>query len=276
MDEQGTNPSDKPESSTELRRLEHNWYCSTSTGERDEYIEGIFHCLFSEFVKIFGEDVMSHKPVTIFNDPDAHTPRTIPLGEEIRIRLRLPKTSYWAKMIFQLSHEMTHYAFFSYFPHANQENFKKNFENETSSWNEEIICEAMSLYMLKLAAENWEKCSLVQINPKYNAAIENYLKDEYNRSKKFPLKSEGSYIPATDFHKNFNQKSCVDRDNHNSETNYLYDLFTSVNAKTIGEVLDMYKYFNKDHRCIDYAAWIKNANNPVFIENVSVIQPKLT
>jgi hypothetical protein len=253
--------------------LGNNWYYSTISGERDEYIEGIFLAMFPEFVRIFGADMMSHKPVTIFNEPDASAPMAIPMGKTMRIRLAQGNTSFWAQMIYQLSHEMTHYVFFAHFPHANQANYGEIEDKEKSDWNEEIICEAIALYMLKYMAENWEKCSLSKINPTFGSAIKDYLKNEYDRTENLPLKSEGEVIPLADFHKTFNRES--GKNDRMAERNYLYDLFVSVEVKTIGEVFNMYKHYNKEYRSIDYAYWMKETKYPAFVEKVGGIQPKL-
>ena len=255
--------------------LGNNWYYSTSNGERDEYIEEVFAALFSEFIRIFGEEAMSHKPVTIYNVPGAASPMAIPLGKTMRIRLVQNSTGFWAQLVYQLSHEMTHYMFFSYFPHADQGNYGEVDDKEKSSWNEEIICEAMSLYMLKYMSDNWEKCALSKINPAFNSALKEYLDNEYKRTKNLPLKSEGDAVPFGDFHARFN-RTTNDLDNHITERNYLYDLFVSTNAETIGEIGNMYKHYNKEYRYIDYASWIKAANNPDFIKKISAIQPRLS
>ena len=254
--------------------LGNNWYYSTTSGERDEYIEGIFSAMFPEFVRVFGNEAMTHKPVTIFNAPNESSPMAIPRGKTMQIRIVQGNTSYWAQMIYQLSHEMTHYAFFSYFPHADQSNYSTIFENEQSSWNEEIVCEAMSLYMLKYVADNWEKCSLAKINPTFDSPLKEYLTNEYNRGKGHTLKSAGDAVPFEGFHKNFN-KATDARNSRLAERNYLYDLLIAADAESIGEIRNMYKYFNKEFRHIDYSAWIKGAKKPNFIEKLSAIQPKL-
>jgi len=230
--------------------------------------------MFAEFVRIFGEKAMSHKPVTIYNLPGSSSPMTIPLGKTMRIRIAQNNTSYWAQMVYQLSHEMAHYAFFTYFPLVDQDNYADIDEKKKSSWNEEIICEAMSLYMLRYMADHWEKCALSKINPTFDKSLKEYLDNEYKRAQQLPLKSEGDDVPFGDFHAQFN-KTANKSDNHIMERNYLYDLFIAADAETIGEVLNMYKHYNEEFHYIDYASWIKEASNPDFIKKVGAIQPKL-
>jgi hypothetical protein len=192
----------------------------------------------------------------------------------MRIRLVQPQTTYWAQMVYQLSHEMTHYAFFSYFPRADQANYHEVFENEQSSWNEETICEAISLYMLKYVADNWAKCSLAKLNSSFDSPLKEYLKNEYNRGNGRSLTNAGDAIPIADFHTMFN-KATDGRNKRLAERNYLYDLLISADAETIGEIRNMYKYYDKEYRCIDYPAWSKNTKKADFIEKMSAIQPKL-
>jgi hypothetical protein len=108
-------------------------------------------------------------------------------------------------------------------------------------------------------------------NPTFGSAIKNYLKNEYAKTKNLPLKSEGEAIPFADFHKTFN-KGTHDR---TTERNYLYDLLVSEEAETRGDVINMYKHFNKEYRCIDYEAWKKNTEFPDFVEKMRKIQPQL-
>ena len=250
----------------------HNWYYATSSGERDIYIEGVFSAMFQEFARIFGYDTMTHKLIMVYNSTEAAYPMTAPYNELILIRLSQEKTSYWAQMIFQLSHEMTHYAYFSFFPEANQDNFESLGKTR---WNEEIVCEAMALYMLKYMSENWCSCVLSSINTSFDASIRRYLENEYSKAdtSAYPLKSVGDTITINEFHRRFNE-TASERYEHATERNYLFNLFVSVDSSTIGEILSMYRYFNSEFNCIDYDLWIANATNTDFIEKVSAIQPR--
>lgn len=60
------------------------------------------------------------------------------------ILLSVKKYTYWCQVIYQLSHELTHCLIYCH--------NKK--EQQKAKWIEETICEAMSLYFLKLFLSN--------------------------------------------------------------------------------------------------------------------------
>lgn len=93
-----------------------------------------------------------------------------PCIENELILLTTKDYSFWAQVIYQLSHEITHC-----FIYCNNKA-----EELKAKWIEETICEAMSLYFLKLFSESWEKFGLSKLNKSYNQSIENYLNDILN------------------------------------------------------------------------------------------------
>lgn len=254
-----------------LFSLDNNWSYSTDSGEKDIYIESIYATLFEEFVRLFGRDAMTYKPAIIHNNPNASNPKTSPLGDVTVITLHQEKTSYWSQLIFQLSHEMMHYAFFSKRPDADLSNYDEKF----SQWNEEIICEAMALYMLDYMAENWEKCALSERNATYDAVNRIYLENEYNDSAGLPMKSKENRTYSPEEFKALSDQANSDRENHNTESNYLYDLLVSVDSENIKELLNMYDFYNEEYDYIDYISWQQKADNSEFIAKVSAIQPQV-
>ena len=253
------------------------WYYTTASGNRDPNIEGIFAPLFNRFVELFGRQVMTHTQVIIFCDTKAPCPMIMPYVNRYYLRLAQQSTEYWAQMIYQLSHEMMHFAFFSSFPQYTQSDVAILLDTRRSAWNEEIIAEAMSLYMLRYMADNWQRSPLYQLNPRYGSAIRSYLDYIYNDARKYtrPLKSEGAYVCRREFHTRFNRTCYANRADHIMERNHLYNIFVSARAEDIGEIINAYRYFNNDYRYIDYSAWANNARNPDFIRAISVIQPRL-
>lgn len=250
-------------------QLNDNWYYSTDSGEKDKYIEGIFSTLYPQYADIFGEEAMSYRPVIIYNSPDAPNPNTSAYEEYTIIKLSLDKTSYWSKMIFQLSHEMTHFAFGSSKPDSTIEK-KRMF----SQWNEEIICEAMSLYMLDYMSENWAQCPLSKTNRTYGSSIGEYLEDAYNEYKGISLLSGSSSLSGKEF-KALSDAANKDRDRHGAETNYCYDLYVKYGDKAIGEVLNMYRYYNSEFSYIDFVAWANQTKHVNFVKELSRIQPEI-
>lgn len=254
--------------------LGNNWNYSTDSGEKDKYIEGIYAALFEEFVNLFGEDVMTYQPVIIYNNPNKSNPVTSPLGNVTVITLSLDETLHWSQLIFQLSHEMMHYVYFSRSPDADLSNCKEQF----STWNEEIICEAMSLYMLDYMADNWDKCALSKQDASYDASIREYLNDEYNDWHRLPLKNQENRIYSLEEFQLLSDQADVTayRDNHTTERNYLHDLLVFVDAAQIKELLRLYDFYDATYDTIDYISWQQESDNSAFVEKVSAIQPKLS
>ena len=251
-------------------QLNDNWYYSTDSGQKDEYIEGIFSTLYPQYAAIFGEEAMSYRPVIIYNSPDAPNPNTSAYEEYTIIKLSLDKTGYWSQMIFQLSHEMTHFAFGSSKPDSTIEK-KRMF----SQWNEEIICEAMSLYMLDYMSENWAQCPLSKINRTYGASIGEYLEDAYNEYKgNALLSSDNASLSGKDF-KALSDAANKDRDRHGAEANYCYDLYVKYGNQVIGEVLNMYRYYNSEFSCINFTAWANQTKHVNFVKELSRVQPEI-
>jgi len=253
------------------------WYYTTASGTADPYIEGIFPPLYNKFVELFGRQVMTHTTVIIFCDANAPCPMIMPYVDRYYLRLAQQSTEYWSQMIYQLSHEMMHFAFFASFPGYNQNDLAMLLDTQRSAWNEEIIAEAISLYMLRYMSENWQRSPLAQANPGYSSAIRSYLESVYNEASQYPrpLKSAGDYVRRENFHRTFNRTCYANRADHMTERNHLYNLFVSARNEDIGEIINAYRYFNRDYKYIDYAAWISNARNPEFIRGVSAIQPRL-
>ena len=94
------------------------------------------------FVNLFGEEIMSRVPLLVDNatQMSGNTPITTPvLGKFLCIKLGIINFLWTEKIIFQFSHELCHYIFYSL------QGLNKPFADE----KEESICTAMSLCILK-------------------------------------------------------------------------------------------------------------------------------
>lgn len=138
--------------------------------EGSKYTESILEFLLAEYIRIFGAGVMTTAPCIVYNDSTAKCPQ-FNHSQPLSIRLNQPSLSYWSQTIYQLSHELCHYAMYQ----------TKQDKSFTLSWFEEIVCEAMSLYALQYSAQNWHKCGLSTSDPDYNKSILEYLNNEINR-----------------------------------------------------------------------------------------------
>ena len=90
-----------------------------------------------------------------------------------RIELSANRCSYWCKVIYQVSHELTHL-----FMHANNPDGSKE-----ACWFEEIVCEAASLFFLTYFYDHWHTPfhpvkRLSSENYGYKSAVAEYVNDE--------------------------------------------------------------------------------------------------
>lgn len=118
-----------------------------SISEKDSgqlyYLRGITAFLMEEYEHIFGADIINNKlDILLFNDPKATCPMFIINSEPLSIRLAQQSLSYWAQTIYQLSHELCHFALYQ----------RKIDKAYTVKWFEEIVCEAVSLHALKYSS----------------------------------------------------------------------------------------------------------------------------
>ena len=168
---------------------------------------------------------------------------------------------------------MNLYALFSLTPNATIE--KGDWDDLFSEWNEEILCEAMSLYMLHFMAEHWADCPLAKVNPTYGPSIEQYRKNAYEKYKDKTLLNGSSSLSRKDFQA-LSAAADEDRSQHGAERNYCYDLFIKYGNQVIGEVLQMYRYYNPTYSDIDFAAWADKSQHKDFVKELSRIQPEIT
>ena len=75
-----------------------------------DYLVALLQFLLTESSRIFGSGTMFAEECVDFNDQGADCPMLIINLTPVRIRLAQPDLSFWAQTIFQLSHELCHYA----------------------------------------------------------------------------------------------------------------------------------------------------------------------
>lgn len=115
------------------------------------------------------------KPCHIQINPSLGAPHYIdsaqPRGVHL-IELTVDNFNKWNQMLFQLAHEITHCFIF-----CNNQSVAHSI-----SWVEETVCEAMSLFFLKLSSQNWSRLPLYKTNPKYaRQFITPYLENEIEK-----------------------------------------------------------------------------------------------
>lgn len=225
----------------------------------DENIYSILHFLLPEFSRIFSPDIMRAETCTVFNDPSSKCPMLIISRNPIQIQLSQESTQYWAQTIYQLSHEMCHYAI--------RQGHKG--DSYILSWLEETICEAMSLYALEWASNNWYRCPLSMGHSEYSSSIFTYLKDTAGKPERNDLQSCVTLLDL----RICNQTAESNRGGRVRERNILY-VCISRHPEESRFLCDMYRYLNEDKLTIDFDTWL--ADNPSeIVKCLSEIQPKI-
>ena len=231
----------------------------TIDGDKTEqaYLASLTNFMLEIFMEIFGFDRMMIEPCVIYNDPSAECPMLIINATPIRIRLAQSSLDFWAQTIFQLSHEMCHYA-------LRQSKSDRTF---TLKWFEEIVCEAVSLYALDYSTKNWNHCSLSRIVPDFDLSISGYLQNQ--------LAQSGTDV----FHgcktieslATYEQNLCYNRETHRSERNELYGVISLVprNTRILGNYMD---YLESNNLTIDFRRWLLDYPCSL-LETLNDIQP---
>ncbi len=215
--------------------------------------------LLEEFSRIFGNDIMAIEDCIIFNDPHSECPMLITNLSPIHIRLSQESLTAISQTIYQLSHEMCHYA-------IRQRKTNKDF---TLSWFEEIVCEAVSLYALKYSSEQWEKCLLSQTQPHWAQAHKTYLENQLNRESTNEFQECDTVEKLMVYEKQ--ELPERKRETHRAERNAIYRAISS-NPMELKCVLNYSKYVENNGVTIDFDEWIKEDSSNL-LQELKKIQP---
>ena len=219
----------------------------------------ILEFLLEEFDRLFGHDVMFNEDCIVYNDPQAECPMLIKNVTPIKIRLAQESLSYWSQTVYQLSHEMCHYA-------NRQRKAKKDF---TLSWFEEIVCGAISLYAMEYASKNWRKCRLSQNSPAFYEAHQSYLEDELGEAFTDGLKRCNTVEKLTEYESQRLAESR--RETYGAERILAYKAI-SARPLEVRCVLDYTRYIISNGVVIDFDRWIRE--NPCsLLCKLKTIQP---
>lgn len=216
------------------------WSVEDMDGSEDT--EEILSFLLIEFSRIFGCECMSAERCVVNNDFSAPCPMLITNCTPICIRLVQPMLSYWSQTIFQLSHELCHYA-------IRQHKTDKDF---TLSWFEEIVCEATSLYFLEYAHNNWHSCTLSKRDLHYGESIKVYLLDQLCKS------GTNVFSQCTTLERLAEYEKCkaLERETHRNERNIVYQAL-SAEPDNLSLVCDYTMYLREDALTLDFECWNK-------------------
>lgn len=220
-----------------------NW--SVRRADDFEDTQAILSFLLDEFVRIFGRSVMLYEPCEVYNDSSAPCPRFLH-SAPMRIRLSMSRLSLWSKTIFQLSHEMCHYA---------MHRTKKD-KTVFLSWFEEIVCEAMALYCMEYASENWDRCDLSRYNRRFAEYHREYLEDALADPFDDGFKRCNSVEKMKEYERSRSPES--NRSSHKLEADIIYRAI-SADPLALKCVLNYTEYIGSDGITIDFDRWLENS-----------------
>lgn len=122
----------------------------------------------NRFIELFGEEMMTKIPLYVDNATDVmsgHTPIITPIfGKYLCIKLNIDNFLKSEQIIFQFAHELCHYVFFAI----------KGLDKSFAAEDEESVCTAMSLCLLKDFGVDIEQCNgVVESWVEYVSRLEN-------------------------------------------------------------------------------------------------------
>ncbi len=222
---------------------------------QSEYLASILEFLLPEYARIFGDEVMQKETCLVYNDAVSDCPMLVTNSTPIRIRLAQESLTFWAQTVYQLSHELCHYAIRQ----------GKTNKEIILLWFEEIVCEAMSLYILYWSSKHWECCKLSSINPSFGDAINVYLNGILSEvcTGEFQKCTSTEVLKGYDAGKN--------REGHRNERNRLYNEIIK-NPVLCRCFCDYQQYMDSNGTTIDFEEWKRNDANPL-IPFLQSLQP---
>lgn len=158
-----------------------------------------------------------------------------------QIHLTMTNYSYWCQVIFQLSHELTHYFIYCYCKD----------ERQKASWIEETICEAISLYFLAWYGENWEKTLIYRYNTGYGKSVNEYLENEIQNKGTRRLTLCQSYQELMEIDRTSQER----REDRQAERNELFNL---IHARDILGLISYRDYIIQDKKILDCDRYLED------------------
>ena len=224
----------------------------------------LFKFVLPMFETIFGQAVMANERCAVYIDMNS---ATAPVTAFVPTRIILnTESGRFSKVIFQLAHELTHYAV--------RQNTGYQYTNCAIAAFEEPAAEAMSLYILKLCAERWINCDLFQYNLDYAKHFETYRICIYNKVNGV---NPNNYCEWTSICNGFTGSLISDSQRPNVSTmrNTLYDTFVQFPAD-IGLFIKYPSYMRSVpfEKLIDETAWkTAEPSKTLFITSICAVQP---
>lgn len=227
-------------------------------------IFSLFKFVLPMFESIFGQDIMAKEQCAVYID---NTCATAPVTAFNPTRIILKaEACHFDQVIFQLAHELTHYAV--------RQNTGYQYTNCAIAAFEEPAAEAMSLYILKFCSEQWVNCDFYQYNLDYEKNFESYRVCIYNGVNG---RNPNNYSEWTSICDGFTGSLISDSQRPNVSTmrNTLYDAFVKFPAD-IGIFIKypLYMRRNPYDKLIDETTWkTVEPSKMSFITSICAVQP---
>lgn len=240
--------------------MEYDYYFDILNGKNKDNLKIILHEILAVFEKI-GLD-FDCKPINIQYQnkgyPQFCLVKENPGLEKDTICLTVSDYSYWCQTVYQLSHELTHC-----FIHCH--NMDKRYY---SSWVEETICEAVSLYFLAYFRDNWANTQLYPYNPKYSESFAQYhkgveLKDGNNR-----LSNCRGYDNLMDIER-------TSQDKREDRKNEMLDLYPLISERNIKGLIYYRDFVIKDSKILDTENYITAYPDNMAVNYLCELQDKI-
>lgn len=133
--------------------------------------------------------------------------------------------TYWCQTMYQFGHEMTHAII----------HYNSSLKSKSTSWIEETICEAMSLFFLKEAVINWESIRPQDFSQSYKEGIIEYLNN-------LLLEKGTNELTNSKSIKELQQINDSSQDNRNTRKNEMHELFLHLDKDNINGLINYRKY----------------------------------
>ena len=235
------------------------WTVQAANHSKDT--EQILKFLLDEYSRIFGKNIMMNSPCIVYNDPYAQCPMFIH-SYPLRIRLSQQDLDLWFQTVFQLAHELCHYAIYQIKPH----------KHSTLTWFEETLCDAMSLYGLYYAANNWHKSPLA----KKDSAYPNNFKRVLDYELGLPTSNRLSRCTTVNYLRMYEMQKLaeIQRESYRMERNFIYREMLG-NPTEIRHIVNYQYYLDPNGVTLNFDRWL-NDSPCRFIEALKIIQPVKT
>jgi hypothetical protein len=233
------------------------WTLQMRTSKDEVYMRPLFEYVTRLMSDIFSPNDLCYEPCIVYNDATADYPMLIINRIPIEMRINAVDLSYWSQFIFQLAHELTHYVIRKYKPN----------KNVIIKWFEETLCEAVSLFVVKMASEHWYECDLFTQNTFYSGSLLDYFSDCYAKTESSALQLCKTFQDLQAI-----EDSCESqRAKRSIERNYLVDSFlempTSVSA------IVRYTLFVRGDIQINFDGWEQSEYYSPIVPRLRAIQP---